>query len=105
MAKKKKSPIEAVPAQSAPEAEQTPQIAKELLDMVGSLRAIATCHNLLDKGHFQAHQLQAIMLSMDFLKSLHIQAVTQALAHPQADLIPELKALKDAQAAKEQANG
>ena len=69
-------------------------IASDLVASVGSLRAIATAHNLLDTGMFPHAKAEAVRLSLDFLRSLHEQMKAQALQHPEADRVPELQALK-----------
>lgn len=73
------------------------EIEKDLQDQLGALRAIATAHNLLDKGVYSHSQLPAVSLSLEFLRSLHTSTVAQAVQHPQADLIPELVQFKAAQ--------
>ncbi len=83
-----------------------PEISKEMNDLYAAMKCIATAHNLLDGGLFKHTHAQAVMDSLLFLKSLHQQVRDQALAHPECDLIPELKGmkeqmLKDAEAARE----
>lgn len=97
--KKNKKPKE-TPVAQAP---QEPQIDPKLLASVKSLRALATCHNLLDKGLFNHAQAVNVPNCLEFLRSLHEQVTKEALSHPDADKIQELKNLKDSQ--KEQANG
>lgn len=71
------------------------EISKELSDKLGSLRAITQAHNLLQQGHFPYSYKQAIEQSLIFLQALHEQVKADALADPQADLVPELKAQKE----------
>ena len=78
------------PAQEAPKVE----IAPELLQQLQAIRALATAHNLLDKGLFSHEKAEAVRVSLDFLRSLHTQCVDTAIQHPQADLIPELASFK-----------
>ena len=73
---------------------EQPQIEQDLLNKVSALRAIVTTHNLLQEGNFTVAAMPAIAASLDFLKSLHKQVSDDALQHPQASLIPELKHLQ-----------
>ena len=73
-----------------------PAISAELTQKVQALRALATSYNLLDKGHFPHASHAAVALSLEFLRSLHESVKAEALAHPEASLVPELQALKGA---------
>lgn len=73
---------------------QEPEIAKDLLENVGALRAIATIYSLLDRGMYNHNQAHLVQQSLEFVRALHKQVSETALAHPQADLIPELQQLK-----------
>ncbi len=70
------------------------EIAKELSDCYAALKAVATAHNLLDKGLYKHTEQQAVIDSMVFLRSLHQQIKVQALAHPDCEKIPELLEMK-----------
>lgn len=73
------------------------QIDDTLKAQLGAIRGVATAHNLLDKGLFNHQAAEAVRLSLDFLRSLHLQLVEEAIKHPQADLIPELSQYKGGQ--------
>lgn len=98
---KKASPKQRKPARKlhavkkGAKAPEEPKISKEMKEFYEAMKCIATAHNLLDKGLFHHAQAQAVMDSLVFLRSLHSQVKTQALAHPESDLIPELKAMKE----------
>lgn len=85
MAKKDKKAVQEAPVQ---------EIDPILLSKVGALKAIVTIHSLLHEGNFQVQTFPAIQSSLEFLKSLHKQVVGDALQHPQAEQVPELKQLK-----------
>lgn len=80
---------------TAPEAAKSPEIAKELIEKVQALRALATCHNLLDRGYFTHVQAVAVVQSLEFLKALHGQVKDECLSHADSDKVPELKSLKE----------
>jgi len=71
------------------------EIPQDLQEKINALRAIATCHNLLDKGFFNHNQSQLIIQSLEFLRSLHTSVKEEALAHPESDKVEELKAFKE----------
>lgn len=76
--------------------ETTPvEIAPELLAKLGAIRAIATTHNLLDSASFPVSKLEAVKLSLEFLRSLHEQALADAQSHPQASLVEALNPKKE----------
>ena len=81
--------------QAAP-ATTTPAIDPSLLQSVGALRGIAIAHNLLDTGLFPHSKAESIRMSMDFLRKMHEELKKSALAHPDADKVPELQDLKGA---------
>ena len=83
--------------QSTPVEPTAAPISKDLLDKVQCLRAIATCHNLIDKGLYPHNQAELVKQSIDFLRVLHSNLVTEVIVHPEADLVPEIKALKEDQ--------
>lgn len=78
------------------EATQPQEVSKELQNKVGSIRALATAHNLIQKGYFPHGYNAAIEQSLAFLQALHEQVVAEAIQDPQADLVPEIQALKQA---------
>lgn len=73
------------------------EIPKDLQASLSSLKAIKQTHNLLQSGSFPFGFNDAIVSSLAFLESLHKQLVDEAIKHPQADLVPELKTLKEKQ--------
>lgn len=73
------------------------EIDPSLIQKVQALRALATAHNLLDKGMFPHAKMEAVRLSLDFLRALHEQMKQDALAHQDADKVQELVDLKGAQ--------
>lgn len=77
-------------------------IPKELQDKMGAIEACATAFNVLDKGYFPHSYGNAVKASLGFLKLLHEQSIEEALAHPQAHMVPELK---EAMKKKEEING
>ncbi len=112
---KKASPKQRKPARKLrsvkkSEVPQEPQVSKEMQEFYSAMKCIATAHNLLDKGLFKHTEAQAVIDSVVFLRSLHQQVKDQALAHPECDLIPELKEMKEQiaknlEAAKEASKG
>lgn len=66
------------------------EIPKDLQDQVSSARAIALCYNLLQQAPFPFGHSQAVDQSLKFLQTLHEQVLSQAKAHPDASLVPEL---------------
>jgi len=70
------------------------ELPEDLQALVNSLKAIAMTHTLLQKGAFQFPDYGAVAQSIQFIESLHKQAMSEASAHPKAHLSPELNALK-----------
>ena len=66
-------------------------VPKDLQDKMGAIEAVATAFNVLDKGYFPHSYAQSVKLSLKFLQVLHEQSVEDALAHPQAHMVDELK--------------
>ena len=75
--------------------EVSKEVPTDLQEKVGALRATATIHNLLQQGSFKSSYHQAIELSVKFIESLHKQLMDEAIQHPDADLVPDLKAVKE----------
>lgn len=88
MSKKAKKAIKAVPAVDAVQAPA--QVPEDLENQLKSIRAIAQCYNLLQKGMYPHGYAMAIDQSLQFLQALHVQAFTDAQKHPSASLVPEL---------------
>lgn len=80
-----------------------PALPKDLEDKWGAVQACATAFNVLEKGHFPFSYQKAVGMSLAFLQKLHEQSVEDTLMHPDARLIPELKAELDKR--KEGKNG
>lgn len=80
-------------------------IPKDLEDKWGAVQAVATTHNLLQKGLYTHDYASAVKASLGFLLKLHEQTVEDALTHPQAHLIPELKTIQDQEKAKGNTDG
>lgn len=80
-------------------ATEQPDIPKDLQDMWSSVEAAATTANLLQKGYFPHSYAKAISASIAFMTSIHQGQVEACLKHPQAKLIPELKAELEKEAA------
>lgn len=82
-------------SKSLPIAEGAPQepkaIPKDLQDQLNSIKAIASCFNLLQQAPFPFGFNIAVDQSLKFLQSLHEQMVTAAKSHPDSNLVPELK--------------
>jgi len=81
--KPSKKAVSAVPA--------APEIPKDLQDQLSSIRALAQCYNLLQKGYFPHGFGPAIDQSLQFLQALHGHAMSEAVKHPSASLVPELQ--------------
>lgn len=76
-------------------AAKEPEIPKDLQDKWGAVEAVATVHGLLQKGMFPYNCMTIVGASLEFIARLHENTVNEALKHPQSDLIPQLKALKE----------
>jgi hypothetical protein len=89
----------------APALEETPipepELSNELKAHVQTIRAMTICHNLLAEGQFKYDAFQSVHNSMNFLRTVRERAIEMASADPQADLVPELKEFKAAQAVEE----
>lgn len=84
--------------------QKTAEVPKDLEAQVQSLKAFVSIHTLLTSGHFKAEQFQHVIAGMQFLEQLHKHAMEQAIAHKQADMVPELVAYKQANAPKAEQN-
>ena len=80
--------------------ESKAEIAPELTQKVQALRALVTTYNLFNEGSFPLRCMQAALSAQNFLQSLHGSLVEEALAHPDADKVPEIKEMKDQKAAR-----
>lgn len=82
--------------------EQKPEekpLPADLKAYVDTVRAMAQTHNLLAQGFFPHSAFGAVDHCITFIKALHSEALKTAAAHPESDLLPELKAFKDELAA------
>lgn len=79
-----------------PQTEKTEVIPSDLEQQWGAVQACATACNVLDKGHYQHQFLAAVRMTREFLVKLHEQSVEQAIKHPQAHMISELKEILEA---------
>lgn len=70
-------------------------IPKELKDQWGSAQACSETLALFDQGYFSARHFGNLPRVMAWLAKLHETIVDQALQHPQAHMITELKAELD----------
>lgn len=69
-------------------------VDKALLDKVKALHALATTHQLFNVGYFPTSVFNDVMQAKEFVATLHGQALTEALAHPDADKIAKLVEIK-----------
>lgn len=77
--------------------EKPQEIAQELQDCLGAIQALIQVNDLLIRAPFPIGYGQAIKESCEFIKGLHGQMLTQALAHPDADKVPSLVATRQQQ--------
>lgn len=68
---------------------------QDLIAQTKATEALSVVHTLLHKGAYHAKELPSLTSAIAFITSLHAQSLAKALKHPQADLIPELKSIKD----------
>jgi hypothetical protein len=94
---KKRSKLLPRPKKSTfiPESVKTEVIPEDLQKQWGAAQACSTALALFDQGYFSARHSKHVEPSMGFLAKLHEQTVDQALRHPQAHMIPELKKILD----------
>jgi len=98
--KKTKKAAKAVPAPSTKPAPSTPaQPGQEILAKLEVVKLITKTIQLLGVGTFQAPAFNDVVKCDSFLKEMHKSLLDDLLQHPEADLIPQLKAHK------EQSNG
>lgn len=71
------------------------EIPSDLQSQLNAVKALAATYNLLDKGLYPASHHQVVAETIAFIRSLHEQALQVAIDHPSADLVPELKQLKE----------
>ena len=80
-------------------ADEAPKLPKDLEDKWGAVQACATAFNVMQDGSYKFSYHKSVQASLVFLKTLYEQTVEDALKHPQAALIPELKEELDKKAA------
>ncbi len=76
------------------------EIDQDLSQKIAGLKALAATHTILNRGSFPISLHSTVEQSIDFMQSLHEQLLSEAILHPQADLVPELKLLKDSKEEK-----
>ncbi len=77
-----------------------PEIPEDLKNKWAAVEACATVHHLLQTGTFTHRFNTSLTASLAFMAKLHENSVADALLHPQAELIPELKAILEQEKAK-----
>jgi hypothetical protein len=92
----KKKKVSAPPSK-IPQSEKTVVIPPDLQMKWDGCGAVATSFSVLDKGYFPHSYGTAVKQSLQFLAKLHENMVEEALKHPQAHMIPELKQVLDQQ--------
>ncbi len=70
---------------------EIPTIDPKLEQQVAALRALSTTSYLLINGSFQFAQLELMIPCLEFVRNLHSQVMAEALTHPDAQKIEELK--------------
>jgi hypothetical protein len=81
---------ESVSTPEVTEVQPTVVVAQDLLHQINALKAITTAHSLINDARYPHTLLEAVKSSLQFLESLHGQALNQALSHPDAGKVPEL---------------
>jgi hypothetical protein len=76
--------------QEANSVKTRPAIPTDLQYQINALKAITTAHSLINDARYPHTLLEAVKSSLQFLESLHGQALNQALSHPDAGKVPEL---------------
>ena len=74
-----------------------PVVPQDLQDQVNAIKALSLVHTLLNRGMFQISEAQKVDQSIAFVAVLHKNLTEAALAHPEVNSVPELKALKENQ--------
>jgi len=70
-------------------------LPQDLNAHVQTIRAFALTHNVLVQGTYKPQDFQAVHDCVEFIKSLHGEALKVASRHKDSDLVPELKAFKE----------
>lgn len=86
------------PKKTKKTAKVEPVIPQDLQEKWGAVQACATTFNILQKGMFTHEMHPLVKASLVFLQKLHEGAIKDALLHPEACLIPELKEFQELQA-------
>lgn len=81
------------------------KVSKELQAQVNTIRAMTVAHNLLTEGTFPYSKFQQVHDTIGFLRSVCEKAADIASEDKEADLVPELKAFKEAKLKDEAKNG
>lgn len=101
MSKPKKRKSKTPEASPIPETQKTEVVPPDLQLKWDGVTAIATAFNCLDKGYFPHTFGTVVKSSLIFISRLHENMVEEALKHPQAHMIPELKEVLAKQKGKE----
>lgn len=78
------------------EPEVKPEIPRDLLEKEVSLGKISLCARLIQSAKFQMGQFKDVMDAMGYLQALFDTLLDDTLKHPDADLVPTLKGIKEA---------
>ncbi len=71
-----------------------PIVDPVLTDKVKALHALATTHHILNNGSYKFSLMMNIDSCLAFLENLHKQLLEEALAHVDADKVPQLVEMK-----------
>lgn len=91
----KKSSTKSAKSPSTQPKSAAPDIPKDLRDLWGAVEACATACNVFKHGMFSPDWMKSVNATHGFLYKLYENAIEAAAAHPDAELIPELKSYKD----------
>lgn len=75
-----------------PVSQKTEVVPEDLQKQFAAAEACATALALFDQGYYSPKHAKYVEPTAAFLAKLHEQTVDQALAHPQAHMIPALNA-------------
>lgn len=72
-----------------------PELPEDLKKLIGAVEGFATSYNLLDSGLYSHTQLKVLKHCLAFQHSLYMDAIDNALAHPDWEVSPLLRQLKE----------
>lgn len=84
--------------------EAKPEIPRDLQEKVAAIGGVVQAHKLLNTGLFQHQHMGALAQSLTFLQLLYKELLQSAKEHPEAETVPDLKAIIEAER-KSQTNG